>query len=151
MSLWKASSVFPGRCHYKVSLYCRTVHRHARPGLWVKLTARDLACNFFPAFFLMLKEHIFLASWLTWICSSDGFLGSKSLSVLEEISIQKGCLVSDTTYKILINTLQIFYWKLSLFTVLPTTLLLFFTSLVPHCPCLSWNLEYYQLCQRSTK
>lgn len=56
-SLWKASSVFPRRCHYKVSLYCHTVHRRTRPGLWMKLAARDLACNSSPASLLMLKER----------------------------------------------------------------------------------------------
>lgn len=59
MTFWLTKLlVFLRRCCYKVSLYCHTVHGHARPGLWMrmKLAARHLASNFSPSFFLMLKE-----------------------------------------------------------------------------------------------
>lgn len=95
-SLWKASSVFPRRCHYKASLYCHTVHRRPGPGLWMKLAARDLACNFSPAFFLILKEpgqgwetktlNIYFTSWLTGLCSSARFLRSNSCCKIQKNS-----------------------------------------------------------------
>lgn len=71
--LWKASSAFPRRCHYELSLHCHTVHRHTGPVLWVEVTARDLACKFSSALFLkggMTESrevlNIYVASWLTW-------------------------------------------------------------------------------------
>lgn len=166
-SLWKASSVFPRRCHYKVSLYCHTVHRRTRPGLWMKLAARDLTCNFSPAFFLMLKERghdwemrspkylscilAYRALQFSWVSQTN------SLSKLQKISDywrEKGrtaqCLRQHTKSPQMVMQVQshtpvalLETW--ALFPVLPTNLLLDFTSLLLYCPRFSWNLEYYKL------
>lgn len=110
--LWKSSSVFPRRCHYETSLHCHTVHRHTRPGLWMELTARDLACKFSSAFFLKgdmthSREvlNIYVASWLTWILQFRWVSHiHKSLDAGEDLWLYKrkgeDCSVSETAYKI---------------------------------------------------
>lgn len=100
--------------------------------------------------------NIYLASWLTWICSSAWFLRSNSLSTLEKISDYlwekerpARCPWQHTKSPQMVVQVQshapvalLETW--ALFPVLPTNLLLYFTFLLPHCPRFSWNLEYSQ-------